>query len=77
MSWDKSLCIGATYEATDPSITHHIIDRPRLDKQVVGRWVRQGGPPQNSPPRAVPWAPEPKVGPLFLTQVLPAAPVGF
>lgn len=37
MSWDKSLCIGATYEATDPSITHHIIDRPRLDKQVVGR----------------------------------------
>lgn len=40
MSWDKSLCIGATYDATDPSITHHIIDRPRVDKQVVGRWVR-------------------------------------
>uniref|UniRef100_H0ZZ41 Pescadillo homolog n=1 Tax=Taeniopygia guttata TaxID=59729 RepID=H0ZZ41_TAEGU len=28
VSWDKSLCIGATYDATDPSITHHIIDRP-------------------------------------------------
>ncbi|KAI1232864.1 hypothetical protein IHE44_0006044 [Lamprotornis superbus] len=41
VSWDKSLCIGATYEATDPSITHHIIDRPRLDKQVVGRYYLQ------------------------------------
>nr|XP_041575313.1 pescadillo homolog [Taeniopygia guttata] len=41
VSWDKSLCIGATYDATDPSITHHIIDRPRLDKQVVGRYYLQ------------------------------------
>lgn len=77
MSWDKSLCIGATYDATDPSITHHIIDRPRVDKQVVGRWVRWGDPAQNSHPRAVPQAPEPEVGPLCLAQVLPAAPVGF
>uniref|UniRef100_A0A803VB20 Pescadillo ribosomal biosis factor 1 n=1 Tax=Ficedula albicollis TaxID=59894 RepID=A0A803VB20_FICAL len=41
VSWDKSLCIGATYDATDASITHHIIDRPRLDKQVVGRYYLQ------------------------------------
>ncbi|NXD03361.1 PESC protein, partial [Certhia familiaris] len=41
VSWDKSLCIGATYDATDPSITHHIIDRPHLDKQVVGRYYLQ------------------------------------
>ncbi|KFO66076.1 Pescadillo, partial [Corvus brachyrhynchos] len=47
VSWDKSLCIGATYDATDPSITHHIIDRPRVDKQVVGRGGRQGGPPHS------------------------------
>uniref|UniRef100_A0A8C0VRL0 Pescadillo homolog n=1 Tax=Cyanistes caeruleus TaxID=156563 RepID=A0A8C0VRL0_CYACU len=41
VSWDKSLCIGATYDAADPSITHHIIDRPRVDKQVVGRYYLQ------------------------------------
>ncbi|NWI90342.1 PESC protein, partial [Pitta sordida] len=41
VSWDKSLCIGATYEVSDPSITHHIIDRPRVDKQVVGRYYLQ------------------------------------
>ncbi|NWZ33672.1 PESC protein, partial [Brachypodius atriceps] len=41
VSWDKSLCIGATYDATDPSITHHIIDRPRVDQQVVGRYYLQ------------------------------------
>ncbi|NXD31724.1 PESC protein, partial [Spelaeornis formosus] len=41
VSWDKSLCIGATYDARDPSITHHIIDRPYVDKQVVGRYYLQ------------------------------------
>ncbi|NWZ83593.1 PESC protein, partial [Poecile atricapillus] len=41
VSWDKSLCIGATYDAADPSITHHIIDRPHVDKQVVGRYYLQ------------------------------------
>ncbi|XP_068017978.1 pescadillo homolog [Melanerpes formicivorus] len=41
VSWDKSLCIGATYEASDPSITHHIVDRPRLQQQVVGRCYLQ------------------------------------
>ncbi|NXP22180.1 PESC protein, partial [Scytalopus superciliaris] len=41
VSWDKSLCIGATYDMADPSITHHIIDRPRVEKQVVGRYYLQ------------------------------------
>uniref|UniRef100_A0A663DVD6 Pescadillo homolog n=1 Tax=Aquila chrysaetos chrysaetos TaxID=223781 RepID=A0A663DVD6_AQUCH len=45
VSWDKSLCIGATYDVSDPSITHQIVDRPRVEQQVVGsprweeRWV--------------------------------------
>lgn len=37
VSWDKSLCIGATYDVSDPSITHQIVDRPRVEQQVVGR----------------------------------------
>ncbi|KFV98728.1 Pescadillo, partial [Eurypyga helias] len=36
VSWDKSLCIGATYDVRDPSITHQIVDRPRVEQQVVG-----------------------------------------
>lgn len=39
VSWDKSVCIGATYDVTDPTITHQIVDRPGLEKQVIGRWV--------------------------------------
>ncbi|KFU95669.1 Pescadillo, partial [Chaetura pelagica] len=41
VSWDKSLCIGATYDVNDPSITHQIVDRPRVEKQVVGRYYLQ------------------------------------
>ncbi|NXD16465.1 PESC protein, partial [Nothocercus nigrocapillus] len=41
VSWDKSLCIGATYDVTDPSITHQIVDRPRVEQQVVGRYYLQ------------------------------------
>ncbi|XP_010131849.1 PREDICTED: pescadillo homolog, partial [Buceros rhinoceros silvestris] len=41
VSWDKSLCIGATYDVSDRSVTHHIIDRPRVEKQVVGRYYLQ------------------------------------
>lgn len=37
VSWDKSLCIGATYDVSDPSITHQIVDRPQVEQQVVGR----------------------------------------
>lgn len=37
VSWDKSLCIGATYDVTDPSITHQIVDRPGQQTPVIGR----------------------------------------
>ncbi|NWH74918.1 PESC protein, partial [Piaya cayana] len=41
VSWDKSLCIGATYDVNDLSITHQIVDRPRVENQVVGRYYLQ------------------------------------
>ncbi|NXA37997.1 PESC protein, partial [Eudromia elegans] len=41
VSWDKSLCIGATYDVSDPTITHQIVDRPRVEQQVVGRCYLQ------------------------------------
>lgn len=37
VSWDKSLCIGGTYEVTDETITHQIVDRPDMDKQYINR----------------------------------------
>uniref|UniRef100_A0A8C4YJ80 Pescadillo homolog n=1 Tax=Gopherus evgoodei TaxID=1825980 RepID=A0A8C4YJ80_9SAUR len=41
VSWDKSVCIGATYDVRDPTITHQIVDRPSLEKQVIGRYYLQ------------------------------------
>ncbi|XP_070807119.1 pescadillo homolog [Pituophis catenifer annectens] len=41
VSWDKSVCIGATYDVTDPRITHQIVDRPNVEKQVIGRYYLQ------------------------------------
>ncbi|XP_034954671.1 pescadillo homolog [Zootoca vivipara] len=41
VSWDKSVCIGSTYDVTDPTITHQIVDRPGLEKQVIGRYYIQ------------------------------------
>ncbi|XP_019394805.1 PREDICTED: pescadillo homolog isoform X2 [Crocodylus porosus] len=41
VSWDKSVCIGAAYEVTDPTITHQIVDRPNLEKQVISRYYLQ------------------------------------
>lgn len=38
VSWDKSVCIGSTYEATDETITHQIVDRPSVDKQYINRY---------------------------------------
>eukprot|EP01135_Chromosphaera_perkinsii_P003910 Nk52_evm11s262 gene=Nk52_evmTU11s262 len=35
VSWDN--CAGATYDVNDPTITHHIIDRPSLSSKVEGR----------------------------------------
>ncbi|XP_075441260.1 pescadillo homolog [Ascaphus truei] len=41
VSWDSSLCIGATYDASDPSITHHIMDRPSIQNQIINRYYVQ------------------------------------
>lgn len=41
VSWDKSVCIGSTYEATDETITHQIVDRPNIDKQYINRYYIQ------------------------------------
>lgn len=41
VSWDKSVCIGATYDMTDESITHQIVDRPAIEKQVINRYYVQ------------------------------------
>ncbi|XP_065760451.1 pescadillo homolog [Muntiacus reevesi] len=41
VSWDKSLCIGATYDVTDPGITHQIVDRPGQQTPVIGRYYVQ------------------------------------
>lgn len=37
VSWDQSLCIGATYDVTDSCITHQIVDRPGQQTPVIGR----------------------------------------
>jgi len=37
VSWDKSMCAGATYDVSDQSITHQIVDRPKLNDMVVNR----------------------------------------
>lgn len=39
MSWDKSVCIGSTYDVTDETITHQIVDRPNVDKQYINRYL--------------------------------------
>lgn len=41
VSWDKSVCIGSTYDVTDETITHHIVDRPNTDKQYINRYYIQ------------------------------------
>ncbi|KAM6155175.1 pescadillo homolog [Rhynchocyon petersi] len=41
VSWDKSLCIGATYAVTDSCITHQIVDRPGQQTPVIGRYYVQ------------------------------------
>lgn len=37
VSWDKTLFAGATFDETDESITHHIVDRPKIGKQYMSR----------------------------------------
>ncbi|XP_075069163.1 pescadillo homolog [Mixophyes fleayi] len=41
VSWDSSLCIGATYDSSDTSITHHIVDRPNVQPQIINRYYVQ------------------------------------
>ncbi|KAG8521234.1 Pescadillo [Galemys pyrenaicus] len=41
VSWDKSVCIGATYDVTDTCITHQIVDRPGQQTPVIGRYYLQ------------------------------------
>ncbi|XP_037339292.2 pescadillo [Pungitius pungitius] len=41
VSWDKSVCIGSTYDVTDETITHQIVDRPHIDKQYINRYYIQ------------------------------------
>lgn len=37
VSWDKSLFAGATFDETDETITHQIVDRPQVSKQYMSR----------------------------------------
>lgn len=37
VSWDKSLCAGASFDVNDETITHQLIDRPKLTNMVVNR----------------------------------------
>ncbi|KAK7483722.1 hypothetical protein BaRGS_00025043 [Batillaria attramentaria] len=37
VSWDETLASGATYQESDETITHQIVDRPSLSKQYMSR----------------------------------------
>ena len=39
VSWDSTVAVGSTYPVDDETITHHVIDRPKVDKrqQFVSR----------------------------------------
>lgn len=37
VSWDENLFAGATFNESDPSITHQIVDRPSLSERHVNR----------------------------------------
>lgn len=37
VSWDKTLFVGSTFDETDETITHQIVDRPSLSKQYISR----------------------------------------
>ncbi|XP_045682770.1 pescadillo homolog [Phyllostomus hastatus] len=41
VSWDKSVCIGATYDVSDSCVTHQIVDRPGQQMPVIGRYYVQ------------------------------------
>lgn len=37
VSWDKHLFVGSTFDETDETITHQIVDRPSLSNQYISR----------------------------------------
>ena len=39
VSWDETVCPGATYQETDETITHQVVDRPKLTTQNLSRLV--------------------------------------
>lgn len=41
VSWDKSVCIGATYDVSDSCVTHQVVDRPGQQTPVIGRYYVQ------------------------------------
>ncbi|CAH0555358.1 unnamed protein product [Brassicogethes aeneus] len=41
VSWDKSLFVGSTFDENDESITHHIVDRPSMEKHFISRYYIQ------------------------------------
>ncbi|CAK9812566.1 Pescadillo homolog [Anthophora quadrimaculata] len=41
VSWDKLLFVGATFDENDETITHHIVDRPSMEKQYISRYYVQ------------------------------------
>ena len=41
VSWDKLLFVGATFDESDETITHHVVDRPSMTKQYISRYYVQ------------------------------------
>ena len=39
VSWHKTVAMGATFEENNETITHHIVDRPKMEKQFINRSV--------------------------------------
>ncbi|XP_035910301.1 pescadillo homolog [Anopheles stephensi] len=37
VSWDKTMFAGATFDESDETITHQIVDRPSMEKQYISR----------------------------------------
>ncbi|KAK2163984.1 hypothetical protein LSH36_71g05103 [Paralvinella palmiformis] len=41
VSWDSTMAAGSVYQESDESITHHIVDRPEINKQYLSRYYIQ------------------------------------
>uniref|UniRef100_A0A182QHI5 Pescadillo homolog n=1 Tax=Anopheles farauti TaxID=69004 RepID=A0A182QHI5_9DIPT len=37
VSWDKTMFVGATFDESDETITHQIVDRPSMEQQYISR----------------------------------------